>query len=215
MKYEIFGDLLPAVRINLEKGETVFSQVGGRTWARGDIETETKGGGLGKMMGRAFTGESMFLSHYTAKADAEIVFSSSSPGNIKVFDLAANQSIICQKRSFLVGTKDVTLQAYMSRKISTGLVGGEGFLLQKITGPGLAFVEIDGYGQEVELAAGEEIVCDTGVMAVMDETCTISVRQVKGLKNKLLGGEGLFDTVIVGPGHVILQTMKVTPLAVQ
>ncbi|NLC34045.1 MAG: AIM24 family protein, partial [Erysipelothrix sp.] len=177
MKYEIFGDLLPAVRINLEKGETVFSQVGGRTWARGDIETETKGGGLGKMMGRAFTGESMFLSHYTANEDAEIVFSSNSPGNIKVFELAADQSIIAQKHSFLVGTEDVTLQAYMSRKISTGLVGGEGFLLQKITGPGLGFVEIDGYGQEIELGVGEEIVCDTGVMAVMDDTCTISVRQ--------------------------------------
>lgn len=209
MKYEIVGDLLPAVRISLDKGETIISEVGGRTWSLGDITTETKGGGAGAMIGRAFSGESLFLSYYTANEEAEIVFSSSFPGSIRAYELEAGESIICQKRAFLASTDTVSLNAFMARKLSAGLVGGEGFILQELTGPGTVFVEIDGFAIDYTLEENQKIVCDTGVMSIMDKTCTMSVQQVKGLKNKFLGGEGLFDTVITGPGKVTLQSMKV------
>ena len=212
MKYEIIGSTLPAVKCSLDAGETIVSEVGGRTWSKGDITTETKGGSVGSMVGRAFSGESLFLSYYTAKESSEIVFSSSFPGSIRAFELEAGKSIICQKRAFLAATENVTLKAFMTRKIGAGLVGGEGFVLQEITGPGTVFVEIDGYAVDYTLEAHEQITCDTGVMAIMDKTCSMSVQQVKGLKNKFLGGEGFFDTVITGPGNVTLQTMKVHPI---
>ncbi|QIK69838.1 AIM24 family protein [Erysipelothrix sp. HDW6C] len=213
MKYRIIGETLPAVICELSAGEKMFSEVGGRSWVKGSITTETKGGGVGKMMGRMFTGESLFLSHYTANEDVEIAFTSSFPGSIRAYDLADGESIICQKRAFLAATDSVDLSTFMQKKLGSGLVGGEGFILQKITGPGLAFVEIDGYAVDYTLERGEEVVCDTGIMAVMDATCSLEVVSVKGIKNKLLGGEGFFDTVIKGPGKVTLQTMTVGGLA--
>ncbi len=213
MKYSIIGETLPAVICQLEAGEKMFSEVGGRSWMKGNITTETKGGGVGKMMGRMFSGESMFLSYYTAHEASEIAFSSSFPGSIRAYELQEGESIICQKRSFLAATEGVNLQAFMQGKLSQGFLGGEGFILQKISGPGTAFVEIDGFAVDYELEAGESLVCDTGVMAIMSETCSLEVVSVKGIKNKFLGGEGFFDTVIKGPGKVTLQTMTVGGLA--
>lgn len=213
MQYRIEGGSLPAVIINLNPGETIVSEVGGRTWSRGPILTETKGGSAGKAFGRLLTGESLFMSHYTAQGPAEIAFTSSFPGRIVARELQAGQSVICQKSAFLCATAGVELSAYVQKKIGAGLVGGEGFIMQKVTGPGLAFFEFDGYCPEYDLAAGEELTCDTGVLAMMDETCTMDVRMVKGAKNLLLGGEGLVDTVITGPGKVFLQTMTVADIA--
>ena len=213
MQYEIIGDDLQAVRIQLEKGERVFSEVGGRTWSKGSITTETKGGDVGKMVGRMFSGESLFLSHYVANEPAEIVFSSSFPGSIRAYNLAAGESIICQKRAFLVATETIELSIHFQKRMGAGFLGGEGFILQKMTGPGTVFLEIDGHAVDYDLEAGEEIICDTGIMAIMDETCTLDIVSVKGLKNKLLGGEGFFDTVVKGPGRVTLQTVTLTGLA--
>lgn len=213
MQYRIEGGNLPALIINLNPGETIVSEVGGRTWSRGPILTETKGGSVGKALGRLLSGESLFLSYYTAQGPAEIAFTSSFPGAIVARELKAGESVICQKKAFLCATPGVELSTYVQKKIGAGLVGGEGFLMQKVTGPGLAFFEFDGFCPEVVLAAGEQLTCDTGVMAMMDETCTMSVEMVKGAKNLLLGGEGLFDTVITGPGRVRLQTMSVEGLA--
>ena len=213
MQYRIEGGSLPAVIINLNPGETIVSEVGGRTWSRGPILTETKGGSAGKAFGRLLTGESLFMSHYTAQGPAEIAFTSSFPGRIVARELQAGQSVICQKSAFLCATAGVELSAYVQKKIGAGLVGGEGFIMQKVTGPGLAFFEFDGYCPEYDLAPGEELSCDTGVLAMMDETCTMDVRMVKGAKNLLLGGEGLVDTVIIGPGKVFLQTMTVADIA--
>lgn len=153
------------------------------------------------------------MSHYTAQGPAEIAFTSSFPGRIVARELQAGQSVICQKSAFLCATAGVELSAYVQKKIGAGLVGGEGFIMQKVTGPGLAFFEFDGYCPEYDLAPGEELTCDTGVLAMMDETCTMDVRMVKGAKNLLLGGEGLVDTVIIGPGKVFLQTMTVADIA--
>ena len=213
MQYRIEGGSLPALIINLNPGETIVSEVGGRTWSRGPIVAETKGGSAGKAFGRLLSGESLFQSHYTAQGPAEIAFTSSFPGRIVARELKAGESVICQKSAFLCATEGVELSAYVQKKLGAGLVGGEGFIMQKVTGPGMAFFEFDGYCPEYDLAAGEELTCDTGVLAMMDETCTMDVRMVKGAKNLLLGGEGLVDTVITGPGKVYLQTMTVSDLA--
>lgn len=213
MQYRIEGGSLPALIIDLNPGETLISEVGGRTWSRGPVTTETKGGSAGKALGRMLMGESLFLNHYTAEGPAEIAFTSSFPGSIVARELQAGESVICQKSAFLCATLGVDLSVHVQKKLGAGLVGGEGFIMQKVTGPGLAFFEFDGYCPEYILQPGEQLVCDTGVMAMMDETCTMDVQMVKGAKNLLLGGEGLVDTVITGPGRVYLQTMTVEKLA--
>ncbi len=216
MRYSIEGGSLPAVIIYLNPGEKILSEVGGRTWSRGQVLTETKAeGGAGKAIGRMFMGESLFMSTYTAQGPSEVAFSSSFPGRIVARELQAGQSIVCQKRAFLCATYGVELAVHFQKKLGAGLVGGEGFIMQRITGPGLVFLEVDGYCQEYDLQPGEPLVCDTGVLAIMDATCTMDVQMVKGVKNMLLGGEGLFDTVITGPGKVFLQTMTISKLATQ
>lgn len=216
MKYSIEGGSLPAVVIQLDPGETIISEVGGRTWCRGSVVTETKAeGGIGKSLGRMFSGESLFMSRYTAQGSAEIVFASSFPGRIVARTLNQGESIICQKSSFLCATAGVELAVHLQKKVGAGFVGGEGFIMQRITGPGTVFLELDGYCPEYDLAPGEQLVCDTGVVALIDATCQIDVQMVKGAKNMLLGGEGLFDTVITGPGKVYLQTMSISRLAQQ
>ncbi len=214
MQYKIEGGSLPILSCALEPGEAIISEVGGRAWTRGNITTETTGGGgAKKMLGRMFSGESLFMSKYTAQAPSEITFTSSFPGAIKAIELAPGQAIICQKSSFLCATDGVDLSIHFNKKIGTGIFGGEGFIMQKITGPGIAFVEVDGYASEYTLAPGERIVCDTGVLVLMDESCSMDIEMVKGLKNKLLGGEGLIDTVVTGPGKVCLQSMSIEKLA--
>ena len=214
MDYKIVGGSLPAVVIHLNAGETIVSESGGRTWMKGDVQTESKSeGGLKKMLGRALSGESLFMSRYTARGDAEIGFSSSFPGSIIARELGPGQSIICQKSAFLCATAGVELSIHFQKKMGSGFFGGEGFIMQKVTGPGTVFLEVDGYCHEYELAAGEKVVCDTGVVAIMDASCQMDIQMVKGVKNMLFGSEGLFDTVVTGPGKVYLQTMTVNKLA--
>lgn len=214
MRYEIEGGSLPVLVIQLEQGESLVSEAGGRTWLKGPITTDTRAdGGIGGSIGRMFSGESLFLSHYFAKGAGEIAFTSSFPGRIISRQLAPGESVICQKKAFLCATEGTKLDIFFRKKVSAGLFGGEGFIMQKVTGPGLAFFEIDGYCKEYTLASGEEIVCDTGVVALMDPTCKMDVRMVGSLKNAVFGGEGLVDTVITGPGKVMLQTMPVYKIA--
>ena len=214
MRYAIEGGNLPALIVQLEAGEQIMSEAGGRTWMRGPVLTENKAtGGAKKAFGRMFTGESLFMSYYTAQGAAEIAFTSSFPGRIVAMELQPGQSIICQKSAFMCGTSNLELSVFFQKKIGAGLVGGEGFLMQKVTGPGVVFLEFDGYSPEYNLAAGEKLVCDTGVLAAMDETCTLDVQMVKGVKNMLFGGEGIFNTVLTGPGRVWLQTMPIYNVA--
>ena len=214
MRYSIEGGSLPVLIVRLDPGEKIISEVGGRTWCKGDVLTETTGsGGGGGALGRMLTGESLILSTYTAQSAAEIAFTSSFPGSIIARELGPGESVIAQKSAFLCASSGVQMSVQASKKLSSGLLGGEGFLLQKLTGPGIAFFEIDGFCKEYDLAPGERIVCDTGIMALMDESATLDVEQVKGLKNKLLGGEGLFDTVLTGPGKVYLQSMTMPKVA--
>lgn len=214
MKYSIEGGSLPVAIVQLNPGDVMISEAGARTWARGNVVTETSSeGGLGKSLGRMFAGESLFLSKYTAHGPSEIAFASSFPGRIIAKELGPGESIICQKKAFMAATYGVQLAMHFQKKVGTALVGGEGFVMQKVTGPGLVFLEIDGHAVEYTLAPGERIVCDTGVVAIMEDTCTMSVEMVKGVKNVLFGGEGLFDTIVTGPGKVYLQSMTIAQLA--
>ena len=214
MKYNVEGGSLPVAILQLEAGETVISESGGRTWMRGPITTETTSyGGVRKAIGRLFTGESLFMSRYVANGPAEIAFASSFPGRIIVRELAPGQSIICQKSAFLCGMGPLELSVHFKKRLGTGFFGGEGFIMQRITGPGIVFIEVDGYSPEYDLAPGERLICDTGVLAAMDETCSMDIEVVRGAKNMFLGGEGIFNTVVTGPGKVYLQSMTVEKLA--
>jgi uncharacterized protein (TIGR00266 family) len=214
MNYRIEGGSLPVAILNLSAGEVVISESGGRSWMRGPVLTETTSyGGAKKVFSRMFSGESLFMSRYTAQGDAEIAFASSFPGNILVRELAPGESVICQKSSFLCGMGNLDISIHFQKKLGRGLFGGEGFIMQKITGPGIVFVEVDGYSPVYELAPGERLICDTGVVAMMDASCGFDIQMVKGAKNMFFGGEGFFDTVVTGPGKVYMQSMTIEHLA--
>lgn len=174
----------------------------------------TTNGGIMKGLGRAFAGESIFMNLYTAEKDeAEIAFSSSFPGQILEFDLKEGESIVAQKRAFLCSEKTVNIKMQFRKKLGAGFFGGEGFIMQKITGPGKVYLEIDGNVIKRELADGEKIKVDNGYVAAMSENVKLDIETVKGMKNILFGGEGLFVTTLKGPGTVYLQTMPVSKLA--
>ena len=174
---------------------------------------ETRGGGLGKMFSKAFSGESMFQNIYTAKGAGMIAFGSSFPGQIKPITVAPGQEMILQKSAFLAAESGVDLSIHFNKKLGAGLFGGEGFIMQRLSGRGTAFVEIDGELIEYELSPGQKIVVDTGNVAGFTPGVQMEIQQVPGMKNKLLGGEGLFNTVLTGPGRVWLQTMPICNVA--
>lgn len=214
MKYKIFGDSLPAVSIRLGAGESIYTQSGGMTWMDSGIIMETNmTGGFMKGLGRMISGESLFMATYTANApDREIVIASSFPGHIVCIDVS-RCPVIAQKRAFLCAQLSATVGAYVAKGLKAGLFGGEGFILQKISGAGLVFLEIDGSLAERELAPGETIKVDTGNVAAFEETVQYQAEMVKGFKNILFGGEGLFLTTLTGPGKVWLQTMSMSEFA--
>lgn len=215
METKIIGDMLPAVICKLKKGETVLTENGGMSWMDNDIKMETTtNGGIMKGLGRAFAGESIFMNTYTAeKDDVEIAFSSCFPGQILEFNLAEGETIIAQKRAFLCSEKTVDISMKFRKKLGAGLFGGEGFIMQKITGPGKVFLEIDGNVIKKELAEGEKLKIDNGYVAAMTENVKLDIETVKGMKNIVFGGEGLFLTTLTGPGTVYLQSMPVAKLA--
>lgn len=214
MRYEIKGNTLPVAIVNLDAGETIWTEGGAMSWMDSNIQMDTKGGGVGKVFGRMFSGESLFKNHYTAYGkNGDIAFASSFPGSIKAIEIKPGKDIIVQKRAFLAAEMGVDMSIYFQKKIGSGLFGGEGFIMQRLSGNGIAFVEIDGEAIEYDLAPGQSIVVDTGYLAMMDATCAIDIQMVKGMKNMFLGGEGMFNTVITGPGKVILQTMPAYAVA--
>lgn len=214
MQYEIEGGSLPVLICKMEAGESIFSESGAMSWMTEGIEMQTSSnGGVGKILGRMFSGESLFLNIYTAQKKGEIAFASNFPGSIKPFQIGPGREIIIQKKAFLASTSEVELSIFFQKKISTGLFGGEGFIMQKLSGSGTAFVEIDGYAKEYNLQAGEKMIIDTGYLAMMDATCQIEVNRIKGVKNIIFGGEGLFNTVVTGPGRILVQTHPLSQVA--
>lgn len=209
MRYEIIGNIVPAVECTLNTGETMFTQSGGMIWQSDGIEmtTNTKGGGL-KSLGRLLAGESIFMANYTAKMDGStIAFGSTVSGKIVPVNVS-NTEMICQKGAFLCAENGVKLEITFTKRLGAGLFGGEGFVLQKISGSGMAFLEADGDVVEKVLAPGESIKVDTGNVVAFESSVKYDIETVKGLKNVLLGGEGLFLTRLTGPGRVVLQTQN-------
>ncbi|MXP74910.1 TIGR00266 family protein [Lachnospiraceae bacterium WCA-9-b2] len=215
MRYEIKGETLPVVICQLEGGEKMITEGGGMSWMSPNMLMETTtNGGIGKAFGRMFSGEKMFQNVYTAQGGSGMIaFASSFPGSIKAYEIAPGQEMIFQKSAFLAGEAGVQLSVFFNKKFSSGLFGGEGFIMQKISGYGTVFAEFDGHVVEYELQPGQQIVVDTGHLAAMTATCQMEIKSVPGVKNMLFGGEGLFNTVISGPGKVWLQTMPISNVA--
>ncbi|MGO5053262.1 TIGR00266 family protein [Lachnospiraceae bacterium LCP25S3_G4] len=215
MKYQIQGETLPVVICNLDGGEQMITERGSMSWMSPNMQMETStNGGIGKAFGRMFSGESMFMNIYTAKGGAGMIaFASSFPGSIKAFEIAPGKEIVVQKSGFLAAEKSVDLSVFFQKKLASGFFGGEGFIMQKLSGQGVAFAEFDGHIVEYDLQAGQQIVVDTGYLAAMTASCTMEIKSVPGIKNMVFGGEGLFNTVVTGPGHVWLQTMPISNVA--
>ena len=213
MQYEIIGGNLPAVLCRLTRGEKLICEAGGMSWMDGVFKMETTGGGIGKMFGRMFSGESMFTNTYTAQQDGEIAFASSFPGQILAINLTLGKSIIAQKKAFLACEAGVEMSVFFQKKFGKGLFGGEGFIMQKFTGSGIVFLEVDGAIKEYVLAPGEKKIMDTGHLVMMDDTCKMDIERIAGVKNALFGGEGLFNTVVTGPGRIVIQTMPISKAA--
>lgn len=214
MQYQIIGGDFPAVICNLDSSESMMTEKGSMVWMSANMDMQTQGTSVGKAFGRMFSGESIFQNIYTAKGGpGMIAFGSSFPGSIKTINLQPGEFIIAQKGAFLAATPSVQLSTIFQKKMMSGFFSGEGFIMQKIAGPGTVFLELDGAEWTYTLKAGEQLIVDTGNVAMIDGTCSIDVQTVKGVKNKLFGGEGFFNTVITGPGKVVLQTMPMSSLA--
>ena len=214
MQYEIKGGNFPVVVCQLSAGEKMITEKGSMTWMTPNMQRDTQGGGLGKMFSKAFSGESMFQNIYTAQGGpGMIAFGSSFPGKIVPIELGPGKQWILQKSAFLASEAGVKLDIFFNQKLGTGLFGGEGFIMQRLSGTGIAFAEIDGELIEYDLQAGQQLVVDTGYVAGFESSVSMNIQQVSGLKNKLLGGEGLFNTVLTGPGRVWLQTMPIYGVA--
>ena len=215
IRYEIEGGHLPVVICYPEVGQTLCTESGAMSWMSPNMQMETNsGGGIKKVLGRMFSGESLFLNEYTPQGSSGMIaFASSFPGSIIPYQVTEGNGIIVQKKGFLAMEKGLELSVYFQKKLGKGFFGGEGFIMQQIKGNGMVFIEIDGHCKEYDLGAGESIVVDTGYLAAMTETCTMDVETVQGAKNIFFGGEGLFLTRITGPGKVYIQSMPLMNMA--
>ena len=214
MRYKIEGETLPVVICELEDGESMITEKGAMAWMSPNMEMETNTGGIGKAFGRLFSGEAMFRNIYTARnGNGLIAYASSFPGSIKVFQIGPGQEYVLQKSAFLASEASVYLSVFFQKKLGSGFFGGEGFIMQKVSGNGLVFAEFDGHIVEYQLQPGQQMVVDTGYLAAMSASCQIDVVTVPGVKNMLFGGEGVFNTIVTGPGNIWLQTMPLSNVA--
>ena len=193
----------------------MITERGSMSWMSPNMKMETtSNGGVGKALGRMFAGEAIFQNRYTATGgNGMIAFASSFPGQIRAWNISPGNDIIVQKTGFLAAEESVELSVFFRKKLGAGLFGGEGFIMQRLSGQGTAFVEFDGHVVEYQLQPGQQIIVDTGYLAAMDATCSMDIKTVPGLKNMVFGGEGVFNTLITGPGRVWLQTMPISGVA--
>lgn len=215
LRYKIIGSVLQAAIIELDPGQMIFSESGGMSWMSGNVQMNTNsGGGIGKMFKRAFSGESLFIVDFTVAGGTGLIgFASEMPGKIVPLHLAPGQEIIMQKDSFMCAEKSVQLDIHFRRKLGAGLFGGEGFIMQRATGPGVVFAELDGEVVEYYLQPGQVMKVDTGHVAMYEPSVQFDIEMVRGFKNMLFGGEGLFLATLRGPGKIWLQTMPVMNVA--
>lgn len=215
MKYLIDGGNLPVLKLQLDQGELVECESGAMSWMDDEIQMQTSGGGIGKMFGRLLTNEHAFTNTYVASRPGEIAFASKFPGSIRAIEVTPGNGIVIQKGSYLANVGNIQSEVYIQQKIGRGVFGGEGFLMRKYTGNGMVFLEIDGSAHEYDIPAGDCKIVDTGYVAAMSESCRMEIRKIQGVTNILFGGEGLFNTVVYGPGKVILQSMPIASTAMQ
>ena len=214
IKYEIEGGNLPVLICYPEAGHTICSESGAMSWMSPNMKMATNAGGFKKAFGRIFTGETIFLNEYTAEgSDGMIAFASCLPGSIMPYQVTPENGIIVQKGSFLAMEKGLDVSVYFQKRVGVAFFGGEGFIMQKVSGNGIVFLEIDGHCKEYDLKEGETIIVDTGYLAAMTESCTMDIQTVSGIKNVLFGGEGIFHTRVTGPGKVFIQSMPVMQMA--
>lgn len=215
MQYEIKGAPLPVLVCTLEAEESMVTESGSMAWMSENMEmTTTSNGGVGKVFSRMVSGERLFQNVYTARGGQGLVaFASSFPGEILAVDIAPGKDIIVQKTCYLASQRSVELSMFFRKKLGAGLFGGEGFIMQRLSGSGKAFIEVDGSCTTYDLAPGQSILANTGYVVMMDATCQMDVQAVKGVKNVVFGGEGLFNTKVTGPGRVVLQSMPISRLA--
>jgi uncharacterized protein (TIGR00266 family) len=215
MEYKIEGTVMQTLDVHLKQGESIYTESGGMAWMRGNIamQTNTRGGVMAGL-GRALAGESLFMTTYTCNSpDGLIVFTPEVPGKVLDVQLAAGQSLICQKDAFMCAQESVKLEMHFRKKLGAGLFGGEGFILQKLTGPGIAFIEIPGEARVYDLPAGAVMRVDPGHIAMFEPTVSYDIERVKGLKNIFFSGEGLFLATLKGPGKVWMQSLPLSNLA--
>ena len=214
MNYQIKYEPFPVVIINLEKGEEILCQSGAMAWYSPNLEMQTtSNGGLGKAFGRMFTGESMFMNRYVARNPGYIALNAGYAGMILPIMLEPGRDIVVQKSGFLASYGRVDQSVFFQKRLGAAFFGGEGLVMQRLSGQGIAFIEIDGAVHEQTLGPGEQIIMDTGYLAAMDATCKMDVQSVKGVKNVMFGGEGFFNTIVTGPGKVYIQTKPISSLA--
>ncbi|MGN0038261.1 MAG: TIGR00266 family protein [Coriobacteriales bacterium] len=213
MQYEILGGNFPAVVCQLKAGESMKNESGAMLWMDPCIEMGTSGGGVGKVFGRMFSGETLFLNEYTARQDGKIAFGACVPGEILPVRIEPGRELIVQKNGFLACEAGVELSTHINEKLGKGVFGGEGFIMQRLSGEGTAFIECDGGLVEYLLESGQQLIVDTGHVLAFDKTVSFEIQRIKGAKNIVLGGEGLFHTKLTGPGRIWLQTMPITGLA--
>lgn len=211
MEYQIKGDTLPVVICHLEAGEKMITEGGAMSWMSPNMLMETTtNGGIGKAFGRMFSGEKFFQNVYTSQGGKGLIaFASSFPGSIKAFQISPGNEMIFQKSAFLAAEAGIELSIHFHKKLGSGLFGGEGFILQRVSGYGTVFAEFDGHLVEYELQPGQQIVVDTGHLAAMTPSCQMDIQAVKGVKNMVFGGEGIFNTLITGPGRGCRQCQSV------
>ena len=215
MQYQVSGEVFPIVEFQLMRGESVFTESGGMAWMSQGIKMTTNTrGGLMAGLGRALAGESLFMVSYGCEAESgSVVFTPEAPGRVLNMVLEPGQSLICQKDTFLCAEESVELKMHFHKRLGAGLFGGEGFILQKITGPGTAFFAIPGEVRERTLAPGEKLLIDPGHIAMFEPTVDYEINMVRGIKNVLFAGEGLFLATLTGPGKVWMETMPLANLA--
>ena len=213
MKYEIVGDTLPVVICHLNKGEKMISDSGAMAWMDPCMKMETNGGGAGKIIGRMFSGETLFRNSYTANKDGLIAFASSFPGKIVAIDVEPGKEVIIQKSAFLASEENVETSVFFNKKFSSGIFGGEGFIMQKVEGDGMAFVHSGGTLAKKELQSGELLRVDTGCLVGFTKDVDYDIEFVGGIKNTIFGGEGVFFATLRGPGTVYVQSLPFSRLA--
>ncbi len=209
MKYTIEGASLPVLLLQLDQNESVECQRGAMSWMDEHIEMTTKFGRIGKVIKRLIAKEPLALNRYTASEAGEIAFATRLPGTILAIEITPDKPVIIQKGAFLAACGNLKRSVCFQKRLRVGLFGGEGFIMQKISGTGYLFIEIDGFAKEYELEPGQKKIVDMGHVVMMGNKCCMDIKPIKGIKNILFGGEGLFNTVVEGPGNIILQSMPI------